>query len=301
MILVTGAAGFVGSRIITRLAEQGETPRALVRNPAQAKGRLPSSGVEIVVGDTTQPATLDAALAGVDTIIHCAFITAERKPGPGVNYYETNTTGTRNLVAAARNAGVKRIAVMGGLGTKPSKPGSYMETRYEADQAVQQSGLAWSILGPSIQFGHGSAFFNGLAGLIKSVPIVVPVVGNGQLRFQPIWVEDVTTCILKMAQEPTAYDGRVIEVGGPEILTYNQILDLLMQTLHVSRIKAPGPVPLVKLGAALMSAVLPKPPITPAAVELFAIDNATDLDSVERNFGFTPMSVRAYLAEHGLN
>ena len=301
MILVTGAAGFVGSRIVARLAEQGAQPRALVRDPAKAQGRLPQSGVEIVVGDTTKPETLDAALTGVDTIIHCAFITADRKPGPGVNYYETNTTGTRNLVAAARNANIQRICVMGGLGTKPSKPGSYMEGRYEADQAVKQSGLAWSILGPSIQFGRGSAFFNGLAGLIKSVPVVVPVIGNGQLKFQPIWVEDVATCILKMAQEPAQYDGKVIEVGGPEILTYNQVLDLLMQTLHVSRIKAPGPKPLVKLGAAMMSAVLPKPPITPAAVELFDFENATDLDSVERNFGFAPMSLRDYLAQNGVN
>ncbi|SRR5579875_655716 len=301
MILVTGAAGFVGSRIIARLAEQGEHPRALVRTITSARGRLPTDEVEIVVGDTTRPETLDAALAGVETVIHCAFITANRKQGPGVNYYDTNVTGTRNLVSAARNAGVKRISVMGGLGTRPAKPGSYMETRYEADQAVKQSGLAWSILGPSIQFGEGSAFFKGLADLIKGFPVIVPVVGSGNLKFQPIWVEDVTTCILKMAQEPEQYDGRVIEVGGPEIYTYNQILDLLMQTLHTKRIKVPGPKPFVKLGAAMMSAVLPKPPITPAAVELFDFENATAIDSVERNFGFVPMSLRAYLAEHGVS
>ncbi len=301
MILVTGAAGFVGSRIIARLAEQGEHPRALVRTITSARGRLATDEVEIVVGDTTRPETLDAALAGVETVIHCAFITANRKQGPGVNYYDTNVTGTRNLVSAARNAGVKRISVMGGLGTRPAKPGSYMETRYEADQAVKQSGLAWSILGPSIQFGEGSAFFKGLADLIKGFPVIVPVVGSGNLKFQPIWVEDVTTCILKMAQEPEQYDGRVIEVGGPEIYTYNQILDLLMQTLHTKRIKVPGPKPFVKLGAAMMSAVLPKPPITPAAVELFDFENATAIDSVERNFGFVPMSLRAYLAEHGVS
>jgi len=272
-----------------------------VRNIAQAQGRLPTDGVEIVVGDTTRPETLGAALAGVDTVVHCAFITADRKPGPGANYYDTNVTGTRNLVAAARNAGVKRINVMGGLGTRPAKSGSYMQTRYEADQAVKQSGLAWSILGPSIQFGQGAAFFKGLADLIKGMPLVVPVVGSGNLKFQPIWVEDVTTCVLKMAQEPAEYDGRVIEVGGPETLTYNQILDLLMHNLHANRIKAPGPKPLVKLGAAMMSAVMSKPPITPAAVELFDFDNTTDLDSVERNFGFVPLSFRAYLAEHGVS
>ncbi|MGH2504037.1 MAG: NAD-dependent epimerase/dehydratase family protein, partial [Ktedonobacterales bacterium] len=98
MILVTGAAGFAGSRIIHRLVEQGARPRALVRSAAQARTRLPQDGVEVVVGDTTQPQTLGAAVAGVETIIHCAFITANRKQGPGVNYYATNVTGTRNLL-----------------------------------------------------------------------------------------------------------------------------------------------------------------------------------------------------------
>lgn len=301
MILVTGGAGFAGSRVVARLVQQGESPRVLVRDVAKAKKRLPASGVEFVVGDTTQPDTLGAAVEGVDTIIHCAFITADRKQGPGVNYAATNVTGTKNLIAAAKNAGVQRIVEMGGLGTRASTPGSYMEGRFEADEALKRSGLAWSILGPSIQFGHGSPFFNGLAGLLKSVPVVVPVVGDGKLQFQPIWVDDVARCILMMAQQPEQYDGKVIEVGGPEIFTYNQILDLLMQTLRVSRIKAPGPKPLVKLGATLMSAVLPKPPITPAAVELFDFENTTALDSVERNFGFTPLSLRTYLTENGLD
>lgn len=301
MILVTGAAGFAGSRIINRLVEQGAHPRALARSSASATARLPRQGVEVVVGDTTRPETLRAAVAGVETIIHCAFITANRKQGPGVNYYETNVTGTHNLIAAAREAGVRRIIELGGLGTQPAAPGSYMETRYQADQAIKASGLAWSILGPSIQFGKGSAFFKGLADLIRMVPLVTPVIGSGNLRFQPIWVEDVTTCILKMAQEPDRYDGKVIEVGGPEIYSYNDILDMLMQALGRSRIKLPSPKSLAAFGASVMAAALPKPPITPAAIELFEFENATALDSVVYNFGFQPMSWRTYLHEHGVD
>lgn len=300
MILVTGAAGFAGSRIIAQLVEQGAQPRALVRATAQATARLPRQGVEVVIGDTTRPETLRAAMAGVETIIHAAFVTADRKQGPGVNYYETNVTGTRNLLAAAREAGVKRIIEVGGLGTQPSAPGSYMETRYLADEAIKSSGLAWSILGPSIQFGAGAAFFKGLADLIRQAPIFTPVVGSGKQRFQPIWVEDVATCILKMAQEPANYDSKVIEVGGPEIFTYNEILDMLMQALGKSRIKLPTPRSLVAIGAGVMAAVLPKPPITPAAIELFAFENTTALDAVSFNFGFQPLSLRAYLREHGV-
>lgn len=301
MILVTGAAGFAGSRIIHRLVEQGARPRALVRSAAQARTRLPKDGLEVVVGDTTQPQTLGAAVAGVETIIHCAFITADRKQGRDVNYYQTNIDGTHNLLAAARKAGVKRIVELGGLGTQPAPAGTYMQTRYQADQEIKGSGLAWSILGPSIQFGKGAAFFRGLADLIRSMPLVTPVIGTGNIRFQPIWVEDVTTCLLKMAQQPENYDGKVIEVGGPEIYTYNEILDMLMLALGRHRIKLPSPKPLAALGATVMEKALSKPPITPAALELFEFENATALDSVPFHFGFQPLSWRDYLKEHGVD
>src|SRR5579863_6363907 len=134
MILVTGAAGFAGSRVVARLAQEGEHPRALVRDLARAKGRLPSAGVDVVQGDTTAPETLTRAVEGVETIIHTAFITADRKQSPGVNYWQTNVTGTQHLLEAARKAGVARIIELGGLGTRPARHGSYMETRAIADQ-----------------------------------------------------------------------------------------------------------------------------------------------------------------------
>ena len=295
MILVTGAGGFVGNRVVARLAEQQAHPRALVRSRDRAVAVLPASGVDIAVGDTTRPETLRAALEGVDTVIHAAFVTANRKQGPGVNYYATNVLGTRNLVSAAKAAGVRRIVVMGGLGTKSSRD-RYLQGRYEADEAVRTSGLAWSILGASVQFGAGSAFIDGLVSLIRSAP-VVPMIGDGKRQFQPIWVEDVTTCLLAMAQQPAAYDGRVIEVGGPEILTYAQILDMLMAKLHTRKLKVPGPVPLAWLGAAGMELVLPRPPVTRAAIGLFSFDNVTALDAVKSNFGFSPAAFSAYLAE----
>ena len=300
MILVTGAAGFSGSRIIARLIQQGARPRAMVRSQESAKRRLPPQGYEIVYADTTRPETLRPALAGIETVIHCAFLTADRKPGPGVTYFETNTTGTRNLVAAAREVGVKRIVTLGGLGTRQGKRGSYMETRFLADQAVKNSGLDWAILGPSIQFGAGAAFFRGLADLITSTPLVTPVIGSGNLRFQPVWVEDVVTCLLAMVNEPGKYEGQFIEIGGPEIYTYNEILDMLMEALGKRRLKAPGPKPIAKLAATAMSAVLANPPITPAAIELFEFENTATLDSIPYHFGFQPASLRAWIAEHGV-
>ena len=299
MILVTGGAGFSGTRIATRLAAEGEHPRALVRDLAAARRKLPGD-VEIVEGDTTKPETLAPALAGVETVIHTAFITAERKQRHGVNYWETNVRGTENLVAAAKDAGVRRIVVLSGLGTKAAKPGSYMQGRFLAEEAVRQSGLLWSILGPSVQFGPGSAFFKGLTDLIRRAP-VVPMIGSGRRHFQPIYVEDVATCIVKMAREGARYDGQRIEVGGPEVYTYARILDLLMDAMGKHRLKLPGPMPLVAVGAGVMEALLPRPPITTAVLGLFGFENTTALDSVERQFGFTPLSLRRYLAEHGVD
>lgn len=299
MILVTGGNGYVGSRLVARLVAEGERPRALVRNEASARQSLPAEGVDVVVGDTTRPATLDGALAGAETIIHTAFITADRKQGPNANYYTTNVEGTANLVAAAKRVGARRIIVLTGLGTRPANPGSYMQGRYLALQEVERSGLAWSVLGPSVLFGPHAAFFKGLADLIQQVP-VVPMIGSGNRQFQPIYVEDVVTCLLKMAREPEQYDGKSIDVGGPDIFTYAQILDMLMETLHVHKLKVPGPTPLAYLGAAVMEAVLSKPPITVAAMGLFSFENTTALDSVQRLFGFAPAALKPYLAEHGV-
>jgi NADH dehydrogenase len=298
MLLVTGAAGFVGSRLVTRLAQAGERPHALARDASKARKVLPTEGYDLFTGDTALPSTLEAALAGVDTVIHTAFITADRKQGPGVDYYKTNVVGTHNLVAAARRTGVKRIIVLTGLGTKLDKPGSYMQGRYEAVQVARESGLAWSALGPSVIFGRGAAFFKGLSDLIRSMPGIVPMIGNGKVEFQPIWVEDVATCLIKMAREPERYDGRMIDVGGPEVYTYAQILDLLMAKLDKRRIKVPGPIPLASLGVGVMELVLPKPPVTRAAITLFESPNVTDIDSVQKNFGFTPRSLKSYLDEN---
>src|SRR5438105_4569027 len=130
MILITGSTGYIGQHLVRRLVEQGEKPRCLARDPQKAARLFPGAAIDIVQGDTTQPATLVEAVKGVDTIVHAAFITADRKEGPGNHYEETNVQGTASLLKAAKEAGVKRLIEMSGLGTKPDKPGSYMQGRY---------------------------------------------------------------------------------------------------------------------------------------------------------------------------
>ncbi len=299
MILITGATGYIGSHLAARLAAQGQRPRCLVRNTRRAASILPADKVELVQGDTTRPDSLIAAVQGVDTVVHASFMTAEKKESAGNHYEVTNVQGTANLIKAAKDAGVTRVIEISGLGTKPDKPGSYMQGRYLAEKMLKESGLAWTIIQPSVLFGKNAPFITGLADLIRTAP-VVPLIGGGKVKFQPIYVEDVVTVIVKVLEEPERTADHTYTIGGPAYYTFTQVIDELLHAMHKTRIKAPAPTPLVGVGAAVMEAVLPKPPLTKAAMTLFSFDNITDLNSVERNFGFTPMSFSAYLQEHGV-
>ncbi len=299
MILITGATGYIGSELVKRLVEQGIRPRCLVRDIQKAKSILPANNVELVQGDTTQPATLTAAVQDIETIIHAAFVTADRK-APSENFYEaTNVGGTKSLILAAQKAGVQRIIEISGLGTKPDKPGSYMQGRYLAEKMLVDSGLNWTIIRPSVLFGKNAPFIKGLSDLIRTAP-VVPLIGGGKTMFQPIHVDDVVTVIIKTLEDPQRTNGHIYTIGGPEYYSFSQVFDVLLHAMHTNRPKVYAPTPLVGIGAALMEAILPKPPLTKAAMTLFSFDNTTDLHSVERDFGFTPISFATYMGEHGV-
>jgi uncharacterized protein YbjT (DUF2867 family) len=298
MILITGATGYIGRHLVSRLAAQGERPRCLVRDTQRAATILPADKVEFVQGNTTQPASLGVAMQGADTVVHAAFLTADRKQTAGNHYQETNVQGTANVIKAAQDAGVKRIIEMSGLGTKPDRPGSYMQGRYLAEKMLKESGLDWAIIQPSVLFGKDAPFIKGLSDLIRTAP-VVPLIGGGNIMFQPIYVEDVVTVVMKVLEDPARTTGKTYTIGGPEYYSFTQIIDALLHAMHKTRIKVYAPVPLVGIGAAVMEVVLAKPPLTSAAMTLFSFDNTTDLDSVERNFGFKPLSFARYLQEQG--
>ena len=299
MILITGATGYIGRHLVARLVAQGERPRCLVRDTKRAAAILPADKVELERGDTVDSASLQEAVRGIDTIVHAAFITADHKESAGNHYEVTNVRGTANLIQAAKDAGVNRIIEISGLGTKEDKPGSYMQGRFLAEKMLKESGLDWTIIQPSVLFGKDAPFIKGLADLIRTAP-VVPLIGGGKTLFQPIYVEDIVTVIIKVLEDPARTSGKTYTIGGPAYYSFSQVIDVLLATMHKSRIKAPAPTALVGIGAAMMEAVLPRPPLTKAAMTLFSFNNTTDLHSVEREFGFTPVSFSDYLQEHGV-
>ena len=297
-IAITGARGYIGRHLVARLVAEGVRPRCLIRPGSDLAG-IPAEQIEVLRGDVTDARSLPALVEGADFVVHAASIVANVKQAGRDMYRRTNEEGTANLVDAARAAGVRRFVYLGGMSTVPGAPGSYMRTRFEAEQRVKDGHVPYAILQPSILFGGGSPFFGALAGLARVAP-VLPVPGNGKMRFQPIWVEDVVTCIERLLVEGQADE--TVPVGGPAAYSYDRLLDLLVKALGKRRLKLHMPLAIMRAGAQAMQAVLPRPPVTLATLELFAlgIDNVTRLDSVASRFGFEPRSLEENLQARDL-
>jgi uncharacterized protein YbjT (DUF2867 family) len=296
VILVTGASGFVGRHVVRRLLQTpGLKVRAMVRDRAKAPDL---TGADLVEADLTRPATLGNLVAGVSAIVHTAAITGNLKEPYRGAYDQINRVGTENLVTAARAAGVSRLVVMSGLGTVKAPARTYMATRWGLEEAVRNAGIPYVILQPSVLFGEDAEFVAALARLARVSP-VLPLLGGGSLRFQPLWVEDLVTCLVD-SLDADRLSGRALPLGGGEFVTFKEVMQAICQAMSIRRLLVPLPLSVARLQAGLMEAVLPHPPLTKAALELFSFDNATALDSVDRDFRFHPRGFREHLKVHGI-
>jgi NADH dehydrogenase len=280
MILITGGTGFIGSRLAARLAAEGKPVRAAARGVRASS--LPAE-VEAVTANVITGEGLQKALQGVESIAHLVAIIVERGP---LTFDAVIRGGTERLVEAAQAAGVRKIVYVSAVGADPDPRFPYWAAKWKAEQAVIGSGITYTILRPSIVFGPEDDFFNRLAGLVRWNPIV-PVAGDGKTLFQPIWVEDLVTCITACLEEGT-HDNQIIEVGGPERLTYEEMLDTVRRELGARRLKVHVPLPVVRALARAMEAVLPRPLVTRQQLAMLAKDNTAESDGVLRHFGFTP-------------
>lgn len=295
--LVIGSTGFVGRELVKQLAEKypGQV-RAMVRKNKRAL-LSKIAGIEIVEGDVLDQASLERAVQGVDTVFYLAAVTANTKNVDNI-YWRVNVDGTHNAVKAAEAAGVTRFVLVSGLGTVRGKPGSYMETRWEMEEAARKSKMAWTVLQPSIVFGEGSEFFEAQARIIKMLPVAA-MIGGGDTRFQPIHVRDVARATLEAAEREDKI-GKTIELGGAEYYTYEELINLIQDTIRVKRVKMALPLWAARLNTQVFN-VLPQPPLTEATVELLSFDNISkERQVVEKEFGFKPMPLKPYLAQHGI-
>ncbi len=229
-VLVTGATGFIGPYVVHALRARETPVRALVRKPAHAT-RLASWGVELVPGDVTDPASLRAACEGVDTVVHLVAIIRGRL----ADFERVMTGGTRNLVAAAQEAGAPRFVLASALGlderSKDAVP--YFGAKWQMEHAVRESGLDHVIFRPSFVFGRDGGVLPTFVRLARYAP-VTPIVGPGRQRLQPIWVEDLAEYYALAATEETGTNG-TFELGGPEAVTWNEFWARLKGVLGVRR------------------------------------------------------------------
>lgn len=291
MILVTGANGYVAKYTIQALLAKGNSQpviRAMVRSQSQfEKIRRLGSNVEPVVGDVTSPASLDAAMQGVHTVIHLAAVNRDRG---AVTMERVNAQGTINVVDAAKRAGVQRIITVVGLGADAGRPYPLAHTQGVGVNYIVASGVPYTILEASVIFGEGDEFINTLAGLARIPPIMI-VPGDGKSRFQPIAVQDVATCVVRSLDNPQTINSR-LQICGSEVLTLEQIIDAVIAELGVKRAKLHMPVGLLRIAVGVMDKVLPKPPVTPSLLAQLGVDNVATDNATEKVFGVQPIRLR---------
>lgn len=286
MILVTGASGYVGNNLVRRLVQLGKPARAMVGNPDKALVRLGDveSKIEIVKGDVTWPETLVEWMQGVETVIHLVAISMEK----GKRTYEAiNTQGTINVVEAAKAAGVRRFINMCQNGADANSPYPFLRSKGIAQEYVAKSGLDWTATRPSVIWGPQDEFANVQARLIKLTPIIFPIVGDGKARFQPVYIGDVVEVLARCVDDPSTI-GHEYELGGPEVLTYEEIVDRVLKALHTRRIKVHFPVALLRPVVAVMQAVLPNPPATTSLLDLLAAPNVVSENALVTKFNISP-------------
>ena len=284
-VVVTGAAGFVGTRACSLLAERGWKVRAVVRNTAKAAERLGHLKIEIRSGDIRNAESMRAALKGAGAMIHLAAIAIEKK---GERYEDVNTRATQVLLDACGAESVKRIVFMSQNGADADSPYRFLRSKGIAEDAVRKSEMRWSVLKPSVIFGPDDEFVNVLARLVRLSPIIYPVPGGGTALFQPVAVSDVAKAIVKCLEDDATIH-RSFSLGGPVPLTLRQMVERILVAMNTSRVLVGVPVAVLRPLIAVAQKLLPHPPVTTGLLDLLKIDNVVSPNDLVSELGIDPI------------
>lgn len=290
---VLGGSGFIGRYVVKRLAARGEVVAVGCRNAEEAKFLRPMGDVgqvqplNVAINDE---ALLPAFLAGNSALVNCVGILRE---SGSQTFERVHHAGPARLARVARDAGVERFVHVSAIGADSRSPSAYARTKAAGEQAVRDAFPTVTILRPSIVFGPEDQFFNRFAAMAMILP-VLPLIGGGETRFQPVYVGDVADAVIACLEDP-ATAGRTYELGGPKIYNFRALLELLLTEIHRKRWFIDLPFGLAELQARLM-AILPNPPLTPDQVELLKRDNVVSSGAMAlASLGITPTPVEAIL------
>lgn len=278
LVAVTGASGFIGRHLVRRLATRGHRMRILVRDQAPAS---PTS--ETITGDLSDPAALRALVAGADAVVHLVGIIAERGRA---TFVAVHVEGTRNLVDAARAAGVRRLVFMSALGARDEAGATaYHRTKARAEAIVRACGIPAAIFRPALISGPENVPIRTLARLHRFLP-AVPVFGDGSYPMQPIWIEDVTEAFALAVERPGLTGD--LEVAGPERLSYAEFLRSIGRACGHPRPLIRVPLGAIRLAARVFD-VVPGGPITSDQLQMLTEGSATAHNAITTVFGIAPL------------
>jgi uncharacterized protein YbjT (DUF2867 family) len=284
-VLVTGATGFVGREVVQELLIRGHEVRALVRKPSAKKLRNVDKRVEIFPGDCLHPETLAPAVAGCTAVIHLVGIIREF-PGRGVTFERVHVEATQNVVDAGLAAGVRRLVHMSALGARPEPADPYHVTNFRADEYVMASGLTYTIFRPSVIYGPKDQSINLFVRQIQRLSFF-PIIGDGQYQLQPVPVDTVAQAIT-MALELPRTENRLYEVGGPESLTFDDIIDTIAAVVGRRVRKIHQPVWTMNFAAKLCGRFRWFP-LTPGQLRMLLEGSACDPTAFYEDFGLAPI------------
>ena len=281
MILVTGGTGFVGPKVVRALRDRDLSVRCLVRRPEQASN-LAALGCDLAKGDVTDAASLADAATGCDCVVHLVAI----RQGRPEQFQRVMVDGTRNLVAAAEKAGVRRFVLMSALGTTEDTKDlvPYYRSKWAEEHDVKGAAFEYVIFRPSFIFGRDGGILPTFRKLARLTP-VTPIVGPGRQRIQPIWVDDVGAYFARAVDEPAATN-RTFELGGPEAVTWNEFWQRLKRVLGLRRPSVHVPIALMRFNAVVTERLPGKIPLTRDLLTMLeGPDNVVSDDDAVTTFG----------------
>jgi uncharacterized protein YbjT (DUF2867 family) len=288
MILVTGGTGFVGPKIVHALRAEEKPVRALVRDPSSSSARtLAAWGCELAQGDATDPESLRRATEGADAVVHLIALIY----GKPEDFERVMSQGTRDLLAAAKEARVSRFVLMSALGTTDESKDlvPYYRSKWDMEQTVKASGIEHVIFRPSFVFGKDGGILPTFLRQVRYSP-VTPVPGPGTRRLQPIWVDDVAAFFARSLSAEEAAN-KTFDLGGPDRLTWNELYERIRRTLGKRRPTVHVPMGLMRAGAVLAE-MLPRPPVTRDQLTMLEnSDSIGDIDPAVGTFGIQPIGL----------
>jgi uncharacterized protein YbjT (DUF2867 family) len=280
VILVTGGSGFVGGHVVHELRARNLQVRCLVRDLRKGS-KLAALGCELVQGDVTDPASLRRAVDGADTVIHLVAI----RQGRERDFQRIMVDGTRDLLAAAKDAGVGRFVHMSALGTSEQTKDlvPYYRAKWELEQLVGAAGIPYVIFRPSFVFGRDGGILPTFAKLARYSP-VTPITGSGKQRIQPIWADDVATFFADGASRDDV-TGKTYELGGPDVVTWDELWTRLKRALGLRRPSVHVPMAVMRANALVTERLPGNIPLTRDLLKMLEHgDNVVSGDDAVRTF-----------------